>query len=261
METAEMHIPDPCAIARKILHDLREQADPDNIAGMARFGITAENNLGVPMPEIRALAKEARRTLGRDRAAWHELAAALWQTHVREARICAAFCDAPELVTAEQMDAWVAGFDSWDVCDGVCLHLFDRSPLAWEKALEYSADAREFVKRAGFVLMAGLAVHAKREPDERLLPFLPVIRREAGDPRNFVKKAVNWALRQIGKRSHVLNVVALECAETILAEEASYASGAADEADARARRAAARWVARDAIRELAAPELRERLAK
>lgn len=261
MGTVKMHRGDSGAIAEGILRELRAQSNPDNVAGMARYGITAEHNLGVQMPVIRELAKNGRRELGRDPSAWHELASALWATGVRDAWICAALCDAPELVTDAQMDSWVAEFDSWDVCDGVCLHLFDRSPLAWEKAAEYAADPREFVKRAGFVLMAGLAVHAKREPDDRLLAFLPLIRREAGDPRNFVKKAVNWALRQIGKRSAGLNAAALECAETILAEESGYAVGAADDAEARARRAAARWVARDALRDLTAPKLRERLAQ
>ena len=219
----------------EIVAELRSHANPDNVAGMARYGISPLNTLGVNIPTLRALAKRA----GRD----HALAQQLWATGIHEARILAAMVDEPAKVTKRQMDRWAADFDSWDIVDGCCGKLFDETPHAYEKALQWSASRREYVKRAGFVLMTQLAVHDKRAPDETMLRFLPVIVRESGDERNFVKKAVNWALRQIGKRNRRLNAAAIATAREIL------------ELDTRA----GRWIARDALRELTSDAVQRRL--
>jgi 3-methyladenine DNA glycosylase AlkD len=219
----------------EILARLRAQANPENVAGMARYGINPENTLGISIPVLRKLAKEA----GRD----HALAQELWASGLHEARILAAFVDDPRQVTPEQMDAWTQDFDSWDVCDQVCCNLFDRTPWAYEKAAAWSERSEEFVKRAGFALMAALAWHDKRAPDGALESFLPLIRREAGDGRNYVKKAVNWALRMIGKRSRYLNALAVQTAQEI----------------ARSDSKAARWVAADALRELTSAAVQGRL--
>ncbi len=215
METSEL-------IAR-----LQSMAKPERLAGMAHYGIASANTLGVSMPDIRSLAKGVRS---------HELALDLWESGIHEARILAGLVDDPKQVTPEQMDAWAADFDSWDVCDQVCMNLFDRTPYARQKIEEWSQRDEEFVKRAAFALIASLAVHAKRLPDEDFLAYLPIIQREAADGRNFVKKAVNWALRQIGKRSPALRLAALETAGQIAAIDST----------------SARWVAADAIRELSA---------
>jgi len=187
------------------------------------------------MPELRALA----RRVGTD----HELAAALWASGLHEARLLAPMVDEPGLVTEEQMEAWAAGFDSWDVVDGACGTLFDRTPFASNKAIEWSARQEEYVKRAGFVLMATLAIHDTATPDAAFERFLPIIEREAGDRRNYVRKAINWALRQIGKRNLALNAAAISTAERIIREQPR----------------GSRWVASDALRELTSDAVRARL--
>jgi len=219
----------------EVLERLRSLADPEAKAGMARFGIETRQALGISIPTLRALARE----IGRD----HDLAEELWASGVHEARVLAALVDEPKLVTEEQMERWAAQIDSWDVCDGVCSTLFDRTPFAYGKAAEWSGRDPEFVKRAGFVLMAALAVHDKRAADERFLEMLPLIERESHDERNFVKKAVNWALRQIGKRNRSLNAAAIEAGERIRAQ----GSGPA------------RWIAADALRELRSEKVQARL--
>jgi 3-methyladenine DNA glycosylase AlkD len=201
-------------------------ASPDNVRGMARFGISVEGALGVPMPALRKLGRE----LGTD----HALSLALWKTAIHEARILAALVGDPELLTAREADAWVRDLDSWDVCDQLCMNLLDRTPFAYEKAAEWSWRKREFEKRAGFALMAVLAVHDKAAPDSKLAAFLAVIEREATDERNFVRKAVNWALRQIGKRSPGLKRKAVAAAKRIAKLDSK----------------PARWIACDALREL-----------
>lgn len=216
---------------------LRSIGDPANVAGMARFGIDAERALGIRVTELRALA----RTLGHD----HALAVALWRSGIHEARMLATLVDDPELVTETQMEAWVADLQSWDLCDGVCGNLFDRTPFAFAKALEWSRREEEFVKRAGFALMAWAAVHRKDLDDATFVAFLPRIEAEASDGRTYVKKAVNWALRQIGKRNRALNRRAIATARRI------------GRIDSRA----ARWIAADALRELESPAVRERLAR
>lgn len=218
----------PEMTAPELVSVLRGLGSERNRAGQRRFGITpATEQLGVSIPALRALARAHRRH--------HALALALWRTRVHEARLLAAFVDDPARVTRAQMDRWAAGFDSWDVCDQVCGNLFDRTPFAIAKAQEWVKDEREFVRRAGFVLMAGLAVHRKDLPDKVFLDFLPIIRAGATDERNFVRKAVNWALRQIGKRHRRLRPKAIAEARRI----------------ARIDSKSARWIARDALRELA----------
>jgi 3-methyladenine DNA glycosylase AlkD len=209
-----------------LTRELHSLANPANVAGMARYGINTANTLGIPVTELRKLARGLHD---------HTLAQQLWDTGIHEARILAALVDIPAQVDEAQMERWVLDFDSWDVCDQVCFHLFDRTPHAVSKAHAWSGRPEEFVKRAGFALMASLALHDKKAPDEVFLGFLPDIRREAGDGRNFVKKAVNWALRGIGKRSASLRLAAIDTACLIQQDNAS---------------PAARWVAADALREL-----------
>ncbi len=218
-----------------ILQELRSLANPANVEGMARYGINPDSALGVPMPALRALGKR----VGKD----HDLAQQLWTSGGHEARILAALIDDPCKVTEEQAESWVADLDSWDVCDQLCGNLLDRTRFAYGKAVEWSARPQTFVKRAGFVLMAWLAVHDKKAGDEAFLAFLPLIRREAGDDRNFVKKAVNWALRHIGKRNQRLNAAAIEAAQQIR------------QMDSRS----ARWIASDALRELTSEAIQGRL--
>ncbi len=204
---------------------------------MARFGIDTTRAVGVTVTELRRFARD----LGHD----HELAAALWASGVHEARLLASLVDEPAMVSETQMEAWVADLDSWDVCDGVCGNLFDRTPFALDKAVEWSSREPEFQKRAAFALMASAAVHRKDLPDAAFASLLPVIRAQAIDERNYVKKAVSWALRQIGKRSSGLNSQAVRTAEQI------------ERIDSRT----ARWVARDALRELRSDAVQARLRK
>ena len=219
----------------EVIAQLKSLANPANVAGMARFGINPHNTLGVSVPTLRKLARE----IGRD----HALAQELWASGVHEARMLAALVDDPRQVTEEQMERWVADFDSWDVCDGCCGDLFDKTPFAYRKAVEWAGRDGEFVKRAGFALMAWLAVHDKRAPDEAFLEFLPAIKRESADARNFVKKAVNWALRQTGKRNAARNTAAIQTAQEI--HDMGSRPG--------------RWIASDALRELTSEKVRERL--
>lgn len=216
---------------------LKRHATKRTREGMARYGIPSDNALGVSVADIRLLAKR----LGRN----HELAAALWDTGVYEARMLTSFVDEPERVTPAQMNRWCRDFDSWAICDTLCFHLFDRTPFAWEKARQWSASSREFVKRAGFALMASLVVHNKAVPGPRFLALLPLIEQGAHDERNFVKKAVNWALRCIGKRDPALNLAAIAVAKRL----------------AMSKEASCRWVGKDALRELAGPKVRSRLAR
>ena len=218
-----------------ILERLESLGNPKNVEGMARYGIRTVKAYGVSTPGIRSLAKE----IGKD----HKLALALWRTGVHDARGLAALIDDPAKVTTRQMERWVKDFDTWAICDCTCGHLFDKTPYAWDKAVQWTARDEEYVKRAGFVLMAALSVHDKKAPDERFEAFFPYIIEHATDERNFVKKAVNWALRQIGKRSRRLNELAVKTAQTIR------------KIDSRA----ARWIAADALRELTSDKIRQRL--
>jgi 3-methyladenine DNA glycosylase AlkD len=210
----------------EVIDLLKHKSDPVYHKGMARFGIDNSKALGVKLPEIRKLAKLIKKD--------HALSLELWDNGIHECRILASMIGDPKLVTREQMDKWVGDFSSWDVCDQVCGNLFDRTPYAIEKALEYSTHEEGFVKRAGFVLMAEFAVHNKKADNAEFMPFFPVMEREAWDNRNFVKKAINWALRQIGKRNRTLHQIAVATAEKIALQDSK----------------AAKWIAADALREL-----------
>jgi 3-methyladenine DNA glycosylase AlkD len=219
------------------LNELRALGEHRNVEGMARFGIRAKIVYGVAKPKMDLLAHR----IGKD----HQLALELWATGVHDARILAGMIDLPERVTAAQMEAWVRDFDNWDVCDGTCCHLFVFAALAWKKALEWSQRKDEFVKRAGFALMAYLAYRDKTARDAQFQKLLPVIEREAFDDRNFVKKAVNWALRNIGKRNIRLNRAAIKTAERIRRQSTR----------------SARWIAADALRELKSVAVQARLRR
>jgi 3-methyladenine DNA glycosylase AlkD len=187
----------------------------------------------------------------------HELALALWATGNHEARLLATMVDDPAMVDEAQMEAWVLDLDSWDVCDQLTSNLFDKTPFAYDKAHEWAARDEEFVRRAAFALIAALAWQDKEAPDARILAFLPLVEEHAGDPRNFVKKAVSWALRNVGKRNAALNAAAIACAERIR-DAADARAGGRRGGDPSAR--AARWVAADALRELTSDKVRARLA-
>ncbi len=238
-------MPSPALVAEELLARLSEHANAENVTGMARFGIASAGTLGVSMPIVRSLAREGRKRLGRDKAAHHELAGLLWVSGIHEARIMAALVDEPSLVDETQADSWVANLDSWDVCDQLCINLLRRCSFAWAKAAEWTTAEPEFVKRAGFVMGATLAVHEKAADDASFLPLLEHAVREATDERNGVKKAINWQIRQIGKRNAVLNAAAIDACERILAEHPDSA--------------AARWAARGALRELRSETVKERL--
>ena len=222
---------------RSILAEMKSKADPEAVKGMARFGISSSNTLGLSIPTIRSIAKR----VGKD----HQVAQALWESGIHEARILAALVDEPSKVNETQMERWVSEFDSWDVCDGCCGNLFDKTPFAFAKALQWSRRKEEFVKRAGYVLMAELAVHDKDAPDKAFLQFFPYLKRGSTDPRNFVKKAVNWAIRQIGKRNLKLN------------REAQKLAGSISDLDS----PSARWVASDALRELRSEAVQKKLRR
>lgn len=218
-----------------VLKRLKSHSNPEAVKGMARFGINPNNTYGVSIPTLRKIAKE----LGRN----HSLSLELWESGIHEARILASMIDIPEKVTATQMDKWVRDFDSWDVCDQSCSNLFDKTKAAYQKAVEWSLRHEEFTKRAGFALMAALAVHDKKAPNAKFLKFLKAIRREATDERNFVRKAVDWALRQIGKRNLELNRAAVRTAKQIRKMPSK----------------SARWIASDALRELTSSSVQKRL--
>jgi 3-methyladenine DNA glycosylase AlkD len=202
---------------------------------MARYGIQVSAALGVSIPELRRIARDHRND--------HALALALWRTGIHEARILASMVDDPARVTIRQMDAWVRAFDSWDVCDQVCANLFDRTPHAVDRVFAWAERPETFVRRAAFATIAGLSVHRGDGPEADLRAFLPLIESASDDDRNYVRKAVSWALRQIGKQSPALNVEAVATAERIRARGTR----------------SARWIASDALRELTGEAVRRRL--
>ena len=218
-----------------ILVKLKKKARPDQLEGMARYGMAVERRLGVSIPELRLLAKETGRN--------HELALELWKTGIDEARILAAMIDDSQKLTEDQMEDWVKDINSWDVCDQVCMNLFEKSPLAWKKIRDWSVREEEFVKRTAFSLIACLAWHDKKMEDDKFIALFPVIREGATDERNFVKKAVNWAMRNIGKRNRNLNKVVVDFAKEIQRLDSK----------------AARWIATDAIKELESEAVQRRL--
>lgn len=221
--------------SQEVLELLREQADPTAKAGMARFGIAVDSALGLSMPKIRNIAGSTVKN--------HDLAEKLWQSGIHEARIAAALVDKPEWVTRDQCERWAKDFASWDVVDQVTGNLFDKTEFAEQLVHDWSLREEEFIKRAGFTLIAWMAVHRKKDPDESFLPYFDLINREADDPRNFVKKAVNWALRQIGKRSAKLHGPALHLSKELM------------ESKSKTRR----WIGTDAFKELDSEKMRARL--
>jgi 3-methyladenine DNA glycosylase AlkD len=249
-------------ISNEIIKNLKSLKNPKNIEGMKRFACGGDNNtLGISMPVLRKMAKDINKyycsspartkklsssqiTSNHNKCSLqaqndkHQLAQELWESGYHEARILASMVDKPNLVTEKQMDSWISDFDSWDVCDQVCINLFDKTPFSFNKAMEWTTRDQEFEKRAGFALMAVLAWHEKKSnlSDENFKQFLPIIIREATDERNFVKKAVNWALRAIGKSRLTLRQVAIDTANEIINKYPNSKS--------------ARWIAKDAIREL-----------
>lgn len=212
--------------ADQLVAQLRSMGNADDAQGMARYGINVEKAFGVRIPELRKMAK----LIGTD----HELALALWNSGYHEARILASMIDEPALVSEAQMEAWVLDFNSWDLCDQVCGNLFDKTNIALEKAKQWTGRPEEYVKRAGFALPAWAAMHLKKLPDDEFEAFFPLMLREAADSRNYVKKAVNWALRNIGKRNLVLHAKAVAVAEQMLQMQDQ----------------TAQWIAKDALREL-----------
>jgi 3-methyladenine DNA glycosylase AlkD len=204
---------------------------------LTRHGIRTPRAFGVSVGTIQQLAKR----LGRD----HDLAAALWATGWYEARMLAAWVDEPERVTAAQMDRWSRDFDNWGICDTVCVHLFDRTPHAWRKVDPWSRRRAEFVKRAAFALLAGLALHDKAAGNQRFIRSLALVERAASDERNFVKKGVSWALRVIGRRNQALNAAAVATSRRLVESPDT----------------AARWIGREALRELTGPVVRRQLAR
>ena len=221
----------------EVMGKLTDQADPAQLDGMSRFGITAEKRLGVTVPQMRVIAKQT----GKD----HQLALALWETGIAEAMIVAAMVDVPAEVTEAQMEAWVVSFNSWDVCDQVCMNLFEKTPLAWDKIRDWSQREEEYVKRAAYALIACLAWHDKGASDENFIALFPLIKSGATDERNYVKKSVSWALRNIGKRNSNLNAVALQTAQDL------------KEMDLKS----ARWIGSDAVRDLNSDATRRRLGR
>jgi 3-methyladenine DNA glycosylase AlkD len=224
--------------AADIITRLKSLADPANAEGMARYGINPKGSLlGVSIPRLRVMAKE----IGKD----HELALLLWESGIHEARILASLVDNYREVLPEQMEEWASGFDSWDVCDQVCSNLFQKTPYALQRALDWSKREEVFVKRAGFVLMARIAIADKKAPDELFEQFYPLIMSESGDDRPMVRKAVNWAIRQIGKRNLNLNRKAVELSREIRLSGTK----------------AGKWIATDALRELTGLAVQVRLIR
>ena len=214
---------------------LKALSDTKVIESHKRFNDTGKNKLGVSTPFTRKLAKE----IGKD----HSLAQELWNTNIYEARVLATMIDHPDHVTEEQMEKWAKEFDGWGIVDHTCGNLFDKTRFAYRKAVEWTSREREYEKRAGFSLIAYLAVHDKTADDKRFIKFLPMIKREAHDDRNFVKKAVNWALREIGKRNATLNKTAIETARELKQRNER----------------SARWIGSDALRELTSDVVQRRL--
>lgn len=224
---------------QEIIDTMQGLANPENVKGMARFGISSANTLGISMPEIRNMAKIIKRD--------HFLAIQLWDSGIHEAKILAALIADPKVITMEMMDKWVSEFDSWDVCDQVCGNLFEKTPYYDTKIFEWAIDEREYVRRASFALIAYCAVHQKKRNDDEFLQYFEIILQYSTDERNFVKKAVNWAIRQIGKRSFYLNEKALELCTNIQQIHPNSKS--------------AKWITADAIRELNDDKIRARIKR
>jgi 3-methyladenine DNA glycosylase AlkD len=223
--------------ANEVLNLLRAAADPASLPGMARFAIVTEGRLGLSIYDLRRIAKAIPPS--------HALALDLWESGIQDARLLASMLDVPSEATEAQIERWVLDFNSWDICDQVCDNLFQHIPFAWQKIGEWHTREEEFVKRAAYALIACKAWHDKTASNEQLIALFPVIRDGATDPRNFVKKAVNWALRNIAKRNLALNQAAIAFAEELLLVDDK----------------TARWIARDALKEMRSEKMLARLKK
>ena len=212
--------------SQKILSDLKKLRNDKNLVGMSKFGISTQNALGISVTHLRKIAKSMKRD--------HDIAIKLWDSKIHEARILATMIAEPEKVTQKLMIKWASDFNSWDLCDQCCNNLFRKTPFAIDYSLKWPEDNKLFIKRAGFVLMAVLAVHNKKMSDEDFKKYFPIIREHSIDERNFVKKSVNWALRQIGKRNRNLHSIAKALALDLTNSESK----------------ASKWVGRNAINEL-----------
>ena len=220
----------------EVIIKLKSLSNPKAITGMVKYGITPENTYGVSIPNLRKIAKQA--------GINHKLSQRLWRADIRETKILASMIDNLEMVSEEQLEHWVKEFDYWEICDQCCMNLFEKTKFAFKKAIDWSVKEEEFIKRAGFVLMARLAVSDKRADNKKFEEFFPIIKRESTDERNYVKKAVNWALRQIGKRNLNLNNKAINTAKQIQKMNSK----------------AAKWIAADALRELTSESVKKRLS-
>lgn len=218
-----------------ILKNLKSMSDPKAVEGMARYGINPKNNLGISVYKLRKIAKD----IGKD----HKLALKMWDSKIHDMRLLACFIDDPIYVTSDQMDSWVMDFDSWDICDQACTSLFDLTPFAWDKVFKWVCYDEEFVRRAAFSLIAGLTVHDKKTSDKEFERFFPLLIKYSIDERNYVKKAVNWALRNIGKRSLYLNKKAIEISIQIKKIKSKSAG----------------WISSDSLRELTSEKVKNRL--
>lgn len=221
----------------EVIKELKSLSDPRVVEGMAKFGIRGEKRIGVSIPELRKMAK----TIGKD----HKLALKLWSRRIPETMILASMVDDPEKVTEQQMEDWVKDINSWDVCDQLCMNLFEKVPFIIKKIKDWSKRDGEFVKRTAYSLIACLAWHDKESSDEKFINFIPIIKSGVTDERNFVKKAVNWALRNVGKRNLNLNKIVIKAVKEIKKMDSK----------------AARWIASDAIRELTSEKIQKRLTK
>jgi 3-methyladenine DNA glycosylase AlkD len=220
---------------QEILTKLKSKAKPDNLPGMARYGINTEKRLGVQIPELRQLAKETGKN--------HQIALELWQTGIAEARILAAMTDEPEKVTEQQMENWVKDINSWDIDDQITMNLFEKTPLSWKKITDWSQRPEEFVRRTAYSLLACLAWHNKTATDQQFTQLFPVIASGATDERKSIQKAISWALRTIGKRNPQLNLAAIQLAQEIQQTNTK----------------PARWIANDVTRELQSQSVQNRL--
>lgn len=223
--------------SNEIIKDLKKLKNSKSVEGMARFGINPESALGISMPTLRQKGKE----IGRN----HDLALELWESGIHEVRILSSIIDEPEKVTKSQMNAWVMDFNSWDLCDQCCMNLFRKTKFAREFPFIWAEKKSEFIKRAGFVMMAVNAVHNKKLSDKDIKEYFPLIIKHSSDQRNFVKKSVNWTLRQIGKRNLNLNKEAIIVCEQLMTEDSSVAN----------------WIASDALKELSSEKIISRLQK
>jgi 3-methyladenine DNA glycosylase AlkD len=219
----------------QIIKELKKLSNPQDKKGMKRFGINPEKALGIRIWKLRKLAKKISKN--------HQIATELWDTDIHEARLLATMIDEPEEVTEKQMDEWVSDFNSWDICDQCCSNLFDKTQFLHKKILEWSKDQREFVRRAGFVLISTSSIHRKNWEDKEFERYFPLIEKYSDDERNFVKKAVNWAIRQVGKRNKKLNKKCIALSKKIQKKDSK----------------AAKWIASDAIRELQSEKIQKRL--